>query len=128
GDFAISARKTYGRVSEGMICSAKELGIGEDHSGILVLPPGTADPGDDAREILDLDDTVLDVTPTPDRGYALSIRGLARELSCALDVPFGDPARVDVPEPEGEAWPVRVEDRGGWPGHGPRRAAGPRAG
>lgn len=128
GDFAISARKTYGRVSEGMICSAKELGIGEDHSGILVLPPGTADPGDDAREILDLDDTVLDVTPTPDRGYALSIRGLARELSCALDVPFGDPARVDVPEPEGEAWPVRVEDPEGCPRFVLRRVTGLDAG
>ncbi|MFC4003105.1 phenylalanine--tRNA ligase subunit beta [Prauserella oleivorans] len=110
GDFAITARKTYGHVSEGMICSARELGLGEDHSGILVLPSGTASPGDDARAILDLEDTVLELAPTPDRGYALSIRGLARELSCALNVPFGDPARVDVPEAEGEAWPVHLED------------------
>ncbi|PXY28508.1 phenylalanine--tRNA ligase subunit beta [Prauserella flavalba] len=110
GDFTISARKTYGRVSEGMICSARELGLGEDHTGILVLPSGTASPGDDAREVLDLDDTVLELAPTPDRGYALSIRGLSRELACALDVPLGDPAKIEVPEAEGEAWPVHIED------------------
>ncbi|PRX46772.1 phenylalanyl-tRNA synthetase beta subunit [Prauserella shujinwangii] len=113
GGFEITARKTYGHVSEGMICSARELGLGDDHTGILVLPPGTADPGDDARGVLDLDDTVLELAPTPDRGYALSIRGLARELGCALDVPFGDPAAIDVPEAEGDAWPVRIEDTEG---------------
>ncbi|MER6901790.1 phenylalanine--tRNA ligase subunit beta, partial [Amycolatopsis sp. NPDC000740] len=116
GDFEIAARKTYGKVSDGMICSAAELGLGDDHSGILVLPPGTASPGDDAKDLLGLDDTVIEVTPTPDRGYALSIRGLARELSNALDVPFGDPAMLDnFPEAEGEAWPVRVEDPEGCP-------------
>ena len=113
GDFAIAARKTYGRVSEGMICSVRELGLGEEHAGILVLPPGTASPGDDAVDVLGLDDTVIEVTPTPDRGYALSIRGLARELSCALDAPFGDPARVELPEAEGEAWPVTISDPSG---------------
>ncbi|EHR62248.1 phenylalanine--tRNA ligase subunit beta [Saccharomonospora cyanea] len=110
GGFAISARKTYGHVSEGMICSARELGIGEDHAGILVLPPGTADPGEDAREVLDLVDTVFELTPTPDLGHALSVRGLARELACAFDVPYGDPANREVPAPEGDAWPVRIED------------------
>lgn len=128
GDFTIGERKTYGRMSQGMICSAKELGIGDDHSGILVLPPGTASPGDDARQILDLDDTVLELTPTPDRGYALSVRGLARELSCALNVPFGDPAKLEVPEPEGEAWPVRVEDPDGCPRFVLRRVTGLDAG
>jgi phenylalanyl-tRNA synthetase beta chain len=113
GGFAIAQRKTYGRVSDGMICSARELGLGDDHAGILVLPSSTASPGDDAREVLGLDDTVLDLVPTPDRGYALSVRGLARELACALDVPFGDPAALDLPEPEGEAWPVRIEDEVG---------------
>ncbi|MGW4489239.1 phenylalanine--tRNA ligase subunit beta [Amycolatopsis sp. NPDC004368] len=124
GDFSIAARKTYGKVSDGMICSAKELGLGDDHTGILVLPPGTASPGDDAIALLGLTDTVIEVTPTPDRGYALSIRGLARELSNALDVPFGDPAMLEVPEAEGDAWPVRVEDPEGCPRFVLRRVTG----
>ncbi|SEP21964.1 phenylalanine--tRNA ligase subunit beta [Amycolatopsis saalfeldensis] len=124
GDFAIAARKTYGRVSDGMICSAQELGLGDDHTGILVLPSGTASPGDDAKELLGLSDTVIEVTPTPDRGYALSIRGLARELSNALDVPFGDPASLEIPAAEGDAWPVRVEDPEGCPRFVLRRVKG----
>src|SRR4051794_12188239 len=82
GDFAIAARTTYGHVSDGMICALDELGLGDDHSGILVLPPGTADPGDDGITLLGLDDAVLDIAVTPDRGYALSVRGVARELAC----------------------------------------------
>ncbi|HJQ47850.1 MAG TPA: phenylalanine--tRNA ligase subunit beta [Amycolatopsis sp.] len=113
GGFTIAQRKTYGKISDGMICSARELGLGDDHSGILVLPPATASPGDDATEILGLDDTVLELVPTPDRGYALSVRGLARELACALDMPFGDPANLDLPAPEGDAWPVRIENADG---------------
>ncbi|HEX6339468.1 phenylalanine--tRNA ligase subunit beta [Umezawaea sp.] len=113
GDFTISARKTYGHTSDGMICSASELGLGDDHSGILVLPSGTAQPGDSAVELLGLEDTVLEITPTPDRGYAFSVRGLAREIACAFDVAFGDPAVAEVPEAEGEVWPVHVEDGAG---------------
>jgi phenylalanyl-tRNA synthetase beta chain len=124
GGFEIAARTTYGRVSDGMICSPQELGLGDDHNGILVLPPGTASPGDDGGKVLGLDDTIFDVTPTPDRGYALSVRGLARELSNALDVPFGDPASIDLPEAEGEAWPVRVEDPQGCPRFVVRRVKG----
>ncbi|GAA2831412.1 phenylalanine--tRNA ligase subunit beta [Crossiella cryophila] len=113
GDFQIAARKTYGRVSNGMICSVKELGIGEDHAGILVLPPGSASPGDDAATVLGLHDSVIELAVTPDRGYALSVRGLARELANAFDVPYGDPAGNEPPEAEGEAWPVHIEDRAG---------------
>ncbi|MPY83329.1 MAG: phenylalanine--tRNA ligase subunit beta [Actinophytocola sp.] len=113
GDFAISARKTYGHVSEGMICSARELGLGEDHTGILVLPRDSATPGEDAREGLGLDDTVLDLAPTPDRGYALSVRGLARELSCALDLGFADPGAREVESTDGDAWPVSIADPDG---------------
>ena len=115
GGFGIAARKTYGRVSDGMICALDELGLGDDHSGILVLPPGTADPGADAAPLLGLSpdepDAVLDVAINPDRGYALSIRGLGREVACAYAAAFGDPAAIDqgVPSGEGEAWPVRVE-------------------
>src|SRR6478609_236289 len=90
GGFAITARKTYGHVSDGMICSVRELGIGDDHAGILVLPSDAGSPGDDALEALGLRDAVLDVAVTTDRGYCLSIRGLAREAAAALDVAFHD--------------------------------------
>ncbi|MGH3621431.1 MAG: phenylalanine--tRNA ligase subunit beta, partial [Sciscionella sp.] len=113
GDFTITACTTYGRISDGMICSAKELGVGTDHAGILVLPSGFASPGDDAAELLGLSDTMIGLEITPNRGDALSVRGLSRELACALDLPYGDPAAIDVPTGEGEAWPVKlVEDSG----------------
>ncbi|MHA3702495.1 phenylalanine--tRNA ligase subunit beta [Jatrophihabitans sp. YIM 134969] len=108
GGFAIAARKTYDHVSDGMICSARELGLGDDHDGIMVLPAETGAPGDDALPMLGLDDDVLHLAVTPDRGYALSIRGLARETSTALDVAFRDPAEVDVP-PVGDGFPVTVD-------------------
>ncbi len=112
GGFAITARKTYGRNSDGMICSAAELGLGADHSGILVLPPGTAAPGADGAAVLGLDDVVFHLAITPDRGYCMSVRGLAREIACAYDLDFIDPAGNDVVKPlpaEGEAWPLTVQ-------------------
>lgn len=113
GGFTISARKTYGHVSDGMIASARELGIGSDHAGILVLPPGTAEPGDDALPLLGRDDPVVELNITPDRGYCFSVRGLARELAGSLDVDYTDPAtRVEVPAAEGDAWPVELPDPG----------------
>jgi phenylalanyl-tRNA synthetase beta chain len=112
GAFAISARKTYGHVSDGMICSVRELGIGDEHDGILVLPPESAKPGDDPLDVLGLRDAVLDVAVTTDRGYCLSIRGLAREAAAALDVPFHD-VTVPLPEVDGGAYPVRVDDPSG---------------
>jgi phenylalanyl-tRNA synthetase beta chain len=110
GDFRISARTAYGKTSDGMICSARELGLSDGHSGILVPPTGLAEAGDDAAEVLDLHDTVVELEITPDRGYALSVRGLARDLSCALDVPFGDPAGLEVPPADADAWPVSLEE------------------
>ncbi|WP_396452046.1 phenylalanine--tRNA ligase subunit beta [Actinomadura sp.] len=109
GGFEIGARKTYGRLSEGMICSVSELGIGDDHSGILVLPPD-APVGADAIELLGLRDDILDIAVTPDRGYALSIRGLAREAATAYGVPFKDPADVELPAKNGEAYPASIGD------------------
>ncbi|MGI8698980.1 MAG: phenylalanine--tRNA ligase subunit beta [Mycobacteriales bacterium] len=107
--FPITARETYGRLSEGMICSAAELGLGEDAGGILVLPTGL-EPGTDLVAALALGDEVLDVTVTPDRGYCLSVRGLAREAATALGVAFRDPAVLDPPTAHGPAYDVRVED------------------
>lgn len=109
GDFHIATRKTYGRVSDGMICSAAELGLGTDHSGILVLPAGTAEPGDDGIAVLGLDDVVFDLAVTPDRGYCMSVRGIAREIACAYDLDFVDPAQVPALPVEGPALPVTVE-------------------
>ena len=91
GDFAISARQTYGKTSDGMICSARELGMGDDHSGIIVLDSGQVQIGQDALELLGLNDTIFDIAVNPDRGYALSIRGIAREVAAALDLTFTDP-------------------------------------
>ncbi|OBG94174.1 phenylalanine--tRNA ligase subunit beta [Mycobacterium sp. E3251] len=109
GGFAITARKTYGRDSDGMICSAAELGLGADHSGILVLPPGTAEPGAEGATVLGLDDVVFHLAITPDRGYGMSVRGLAREIACAFDLNFVDPADIKPLPAEGEAWPLTVD-------------------
>ncbi len=109
GDFKIASRKTYGRTSDGMICSTAELNLGTDHSGILVLPPGTAEPGAPAADLLGLDDVVFHLAITPDRGYCLSVRGMAREIACAYDLEFVDPADVSPLPAEGEALPLTIE-------------------
>ncbi len=109
GGFAIAARKTYGHVSDGMICSSAELGLAGDASGIIVVEPGTAEVGDDAIELLGLGAEVLDLEVNPDRAYALSMRGVARDTALAYDLDFNDPADIAVPF-EGEGYPVKVED------------------
>ncbi len=111
GGFEIGARKTYGRISEGMICSERELGMSDAHEGILVLPPASgATPGQDAIEFLQIRDDVLDIALTPDRGYTASIRGVAREAATAFGVPFHDPAGDPPPEEAGESYPASVAD------------------
>ncbi|MEU3751336.1 phenylalanine--tRNA ligase subunit beta [Streptomyces olivoreticuli] len=113
GDFAIAARKTYGRTSHGMICSGDELGMGDDGThGIIVLPQ-EYEPGTDAIELLELVDEVLDIAVTPDRGYCLSMRGVAREAATAYGLPLRDPALLDVPAPNSYGYPVRVADPAG---------------
>ena len=93
GGFKISARKTYDHVSEGMICSAAELGLTDaQNKGIITLPDDFGTPGEPAAEKLGLKETVFDVNITPDRGYALSARGLTRELASAFNLNFVDPA------------------------------------
>ncbi|MFF8658513.1 phenylalanine--tRNA ligase subunit beta [Streptomyces huasconensis] len=110
GDFAIAARKTYGKTSHGMICSGDELGMGDDGSGgIIVLPP-EHEVGTDAIELLELVDEVLDIAVTPDRGYALSMRGVARETAIAYGLPLRDPALLDVPAPNSFGYPVKISD------------------
>ncbi|MDX6197505.1 MAG: phenylalanyl-tRNA synthetase beta chain [Actinomycetota bacterium] len=111
GDFHITSRKTYGHISDGMICSARELGLSDEHSGILVLPPDSP-LGADVVELLALRDEVLDIAVTPDRGYALSMRGIAREVAAVFGLDFQDPATLDVPPATG-GHPVRIDDLDG---------------
>ena len=113
GGFEIGAKKAYGRMSEGMICSAAELAIGDDHSGILVLPPG-APLGADFVAYAGLADHIFDIAVTPDRGYALSIRGVARELATAYGVAYTDPADTGLPDDvdtvSPEVYPASIDD------------------
>ena len=115
GGFEISARKTYGHVSSGMICSARELGLGEDHEGIIVLPADAGEPGDDVLDLLQLRDEVIEFEINPDRAYALSLRGVAREAALAHHVPFRDPAQRDVPAADDSGYPVEIDDTEGCP-------------
>ncbi|MBC9715531.1 phenylalanine--tRNA ligase subunit beta [Streptomyces sp. TRM66268-LWL] len=110
GDFRIAERKTYGKVSRGMICSSDELDMGEDGTkGIIVLPP-EHEVGTDATKLLELYDEVLDIAVTPDRGYCLSMRGVAREAATAYGLPLRDPALLDVPAPNSFGHPVQISD------------------
>lgn len=113
GDFRITPRKTYGHVSAGMIASVRELGIGDDHDGILVLSTLGLDPelGTDALELLGLYDQAAEINVTPDRGYVFSIRGAAREYAHATGTSFTDPASlVSVTASDGQGYPVRLAD------------------
>ncbi|MEV7663966.1 phenylalanine--tRNA ligase subunit beta [Paenarthrobacter sp. NPDC089316] len=113
GNFQISARKTYGHLSAGMIASVRELGIGEDHDGILVLSRIGLDPeiGTDAMELLGLYDQAAEINVTPDRGYAFSIRGVAREYAHATGTSFVDPAsKVNAPASLQGGYGVKLND------------------
>jgi phenylalanyl-tRNA synthetase beta chain len=111
GGVEIAERKAYGQVSEGMICSTDELGLGGDHTGILVLPPD-APLGADFVDYAGLRDVVFDVNVTPDKGHALSVRGMARELASAFEVAYTDPAG---PAESGESDAGETRSRQVWP-------------
>ncbi|CAM3915592.1 phenylalanine--tRNA ligase subunit beta [Nocardioides zeicaulis] len=117
GGFEIGARKTYGHLSAGMICSARELGLGDDHDGIIVLPEGAGEPGQDVRPLLGLDEETIEFEINPDRAYALSIRGIAREVLVSVEGASGfrDPADRDTPAADADGHPVVVEDAEGCP-------------
>jgi len=101
GPFPIAARKTYGHTSDGMMASTRELGLGEEHDGILLLKNLGLDPeiGTDAIPLLGLDDFAVEINVTPDRGYAFSIRGVAREYAHSTGAAFRDPASLVTPVP-----------------------------
>ena len=99
GDFRIEPRKTYGHMSDGMCASERELGLGDNHDGIILLrnygfTPDEYEalkPGDDAMHLLHLDQPILEINITPDRGYTLSYRGVAREYHHSTGAKFTDP-------------------------------------
>lgn len=94
--------------SQGMLCSARELGLSEDHSGLLVLDE-TAAVGRDVREELRLDDTVLTLKLTPNLGHCLSVYGIAREVAALTGAPLKAPTFAPVSVNDGATLPVRVE-------------------
>ncbi|APV50791.1 phenylalanine--tRNA ligase subunit beta [Betaproteobacteria bacterium GR16-43] len=105
----IKAAKLRGVDSNGMLCSARELGLSQDHAGLLVLPED-APVGQDIRKYLDLDDTYLTLKLTPNRGDALSMLGIARDVAAltgsALRAPKADPVASTI----GDARVVRITE------------------
>ncbi len=117
GPVEIGARKTYGHLSAGMICSSRELGLGDDHDGIMVLPADAGTPGQDVRPLLGLDEETIEFEINPDRAYALSLRGIAREVLVSVEGAsnFRDPALRETPGANDDGHPVVVEDAEGCP-------------
>ncbi len=106
GGFEIGQRKIRGVQSNGMICSESELGLGDDHAGIIVLE-GEPEPGTPFSELVELPDVVFDLDITPNRPDAMSMLGVARDLAAFFDTSFRVPEIV-VPEIDGRT-PVQVE-------------------
>jgi len=98
-----------GAESEGMLCSSRELGLSEDHAGLLELP-ADARPGADLRELLGLDEHVLTLKLTPNRADALSILGVAREVAALTGAPLTLPSIPPVPARSQAEHPIRVTD------------------
>lgn len=108
GGMKIGVAKMRGVTSSGMLCSARELGLSQDHAGLLPLPDTLA-PGQDLRQALDLDDTVFTLKLTPNRADCLSVLGVAREVSALTGLPLALPAFAPVPVAVDERLPVSVQ-------------------
>ena len=107
GEREISAAAIRGVESSGMLCSAGELGMGEDAGGLLALPED-APPGADIRELLSLDDHSIELDLTPNRGDCLGMIGIARDVGAMLDLPV---ARAEIAEVEArieDEFPIRI--------------------
>ncbi len=107
-DFKVKSVKLRGVESAGMLCSAKELGLSDDHSGLLELPQD-APIGADLREYLSLDDTTIEVDLTPNRADCLSIRGLARDVSASCSADYIGLDIPAVPAVINDRLPIRLE-------------------
>ena len=106
--FLIKLGKLRGVESQGMLCSARELQLSEDHAGLLELGPD-ARIGADVREVLRLDDTLFTLKLTPNLAHALSVYGVARELSALTGSPLKEPTFATVPPAHDGKLKVRVE-------------------
>jgi len=104
----IKKSKLRGETSEGMLCSPTELGLAEEAEGLMILPTD-APVGSPIAEYLDLDDTVVEVDLTPNRGDCLSIAGIAREVAALSDQPLGGPTAKAVPAETDSERPVHLE-------------------
>ena len=96
GNFTIKQAKMRGEISMGMLCSARELGITEDHSGLWILPDDLT-VGEDIRTACHLDDKKIEIKLTPNRGDALSLVGVARDLHAVTGAPLTLPEIKPVP-------------------------------
>jgi len=114
GEVTIGAAKLRGIESQGMLASARELGLAEASSGILELPPD-APVGKPLREYLALDEPVLDVNVTPNRGDAMSILGIAREVAALSGKPVAGPQIIPPPRESAATFPVRLAAPKGCP-------------
>ncbi|MFN3566267.1 MAG: phenylalanine--tRNA ligase subunit beta, partial [Burkholderiaceae bacterium] len=107
GDFRIKPAKMRGIESQGMLCSARELGLSDDHSGLLALP-ADAPVGRDVREVLALDDRRFVIKLTPNRGDCLSVIGIAREVAALTGASLALPTFAKVSPTTDERLPVQV--------------------
>ncbi len=109
GGFKIKKSKIRGEASAGMLCSASEIGLGDDHSGIMILGDGV-EAGADAAPLLGLADAVLEIGITPNRGDCLSIRGLAREVAATCGVALTERFSRRFEAPGGDSqFAVRID-------------------
>ena len=113
GGMKLERAKLRGEVSDGMILSERELELGPDHSGILVLAGG--EPGAPLSDVLPLGETVLDLEVTNNRPDLLSVYGVARDVATLLRVDLGDPPGVDPEQVGDEPVDVEIEDLEGCP-------------
>ncbi len=127
GDLTIKRAKIRGVESNGMLCSARELGLGEEHDGIMELP-ASLPLNVDVRRALDLDDTVLEVNATPNRGDCMSVFGIARDYAAAHEHRYLKAPVNTVAAVHDSVFPVRIESVSGCPIFCSRVIRGVRAG
>ncbi|MCM2493530.1 phenylalanine--tRNA ligase subunit beta [Burkholderia glumae] len=105
--FRIRLSKLRGVESQGMLCSARELKLSDDHSGLMILPEDTPI-GRDIREVLNLDDTIFEIKLTPNKADCLSVYGIARETAAITGAPLKAVAFAPVATELDETLPVRI--------------------